>query len=123
MYSIAISPIATQHNLVAGGTDNSIIRLCDLTNGTSTQTLIGHKSGTWAVKWSPTNEYILASGSADQTIRLWDIRRPGWLMCFDQFNTPGNPKEQADAHRFSTKKRTHTTFKLTKQYIQRLEFH
>lgn len=57
----------------------------------------------WAVKWSNVDEYLLATGSCDQTIRLWDIRRAGWLMCLDQFNTQHNPKHQ-NVNEFSTKK-------------------
>jgi hypothetical protein len=35
---------------------------------------------------SPTNEFHLVTGGADQTLRVWDIRRAGALMILDQYN-------------------------------------
>eukprot|EP01080_Neovahlkampfia_damariscottae_P001674 gene1674-443_t len=83
IYSISSSPIATKHCLIANGTDHTEIFLCDLYSGSSVQRLKGHKSAIKAVKWSPVNEYLLASGSKDQSIRLWDIRT---LKCLTQIS-------------------------------------
>jgi WD40 repeat protein len=42
--------------------------------GTAIQRLKDHKSSIFSVKWSPISEYVLASGSSDQSIKLWDVR-------------------------------------------------
>lgn len=81
-----MSPIARQHSLIATATNSNQARLCDLVTGGTSQTLIGHQAEVLCVRWSPTNEYIIATGSADMSIRLWDIRRPGALVVFDQHN-------------------------------------
>jgi DNA excision repair protein ERCC-8 len=62
------------------------MRLCDMKSGAFSHTLIGHKADVWTLAWSPRSEYMLASGSVDQTIRVWDIRRAGCLMVLDQHN-------------------------------------
>jgi WD40 repeat protein len=41
------------------------------------QTLKGHTSDVYSVHWSPFNESILASCSADRRIALWDLSRIG----------------------------------------------
>ena len=39
------------------------------------------------VDWSPKDDYILASGGTDHTVRIWDIRKArSCLMTLDQFN-------------------------------------
>ncbi|NXQ16429.1 ERCC8 protein, partial [Peucedramus taeniatus] len=35
----------------------------------------GHRQEVLAVSWSPRHEYILATGSADGRVKLWDVRR------------------------------------------------
>jgi len=87
VYSIGLSPVATRHTLVATGSGHHIIRLCDPMTGGSTHCLIGHRDAVHAVQWSPSNEFLLATGSADKTIRLWDIRRAGCLLSLDQHNS------------------------------------
>ena len=74
VYSHSISPIA-DHLLVACATQHSAIRLVDLRSGASTHSLAGHQRAVLSVAWSPHEEYILASGGSDGTVRLWDIRR------------------------------------------------
>lgn len=41
------------------------------------QTLNGHTSDVYSVQWSPFNESLLASCSADRRIALWDLSRIG----------------------------------------------
>ena len=80
---------AKGHSMVAVGSALPQIRLCDLRTTSSAHTLIGHRptpgssssAGVLAVDWHPTNEYILASGSRDKTIRLWDVRRAQSCVC------------------------------------------
>ena len=74
VYSHALSLIA-DHLLVACATQHPAIRLVDLRSGASAHSLAGHHGAVLSVAWSPTNEYILASGGSDGTVRLWDVRR------------------------------------------------
>lgn len=87
IYAHHISPIA-QHLLVAcksriqltesdclGATESPFVRLCDPKSGAMAQNLIGHGERASTVQWSPALEFILATGSIDGEIRIWDIRR------------------------------------------------
>ncbi|GFS15024.1 DNA excision repair protein ERCC-8 [Elysia marginata] len=58
-----MSPVATKHNLVAVGTDSSVVKLVDPRAGSATHCLRGHREGAVrAVRWSNKNEFILATG-------------------------------------------------------------
>ncbi|KAL9582592.1 MAG: hypothetical protein Q9212_003212 [Teloschistes hypoglaucus] len=74
VYSHSLSQIA-DHLLVACATQHSAVRLVDLRSGASTHSLAGHQRSVLSVAWSPHEEFVLASGSSDGTVRLWDIRR------------------------------------------------
>ncbi|KAI9879810.1 MAG: hypothetical protein M1830_006992 [Pleopsidium flavum] len=74
IYSHTLSPIAS-HLLVACATQHPAVRLVDLRTGASAHSLAGHQGAVLSVAWSPREEYILASGGVDGTVRLWDIRR------------------------------------------------
>ncbi|KAI1878677.1 hypothetical protein JX265_002854 [Neoarthrinium moseri] len=76
IYTHSMSPIA-DHLLVACGTQHPTVRLVDLRSGANVQSLAGHTNAVLATAWSPRHEYILASGSVDGTVRIWDIRRAG----------------------------------------------
>ena len=76
VYSHALSPIA-HHLLVACATQHPAVRLVDLRSGASAHSLVGHSGAVLSVAWSPRDEYVLASGSSDGTVKLWDIRRSG----------------------------------------------
>ena len=69
---------------VASGSES--VKICDPMTGSFTHTLVGHSSAIMSVDWDPYSEYILASGSADGSVMLWDTRKGGisaLLLAFD----------------------------------------
>eukprot|EP00833_Pecoramyces_ruminatium_P008657 jgi/Orpsp1_1/1182689/evm.model.c7180000082237.1 len=98
IYNHAFSPIAQTHNLIATGSSSSYVILCDLRSGSQSHILIGHKNPVVGLDWSPSNEFLLASGSGDHTIRLWDIRKPkSCLASLCQYNS-GDKIDNVTAH-------------------------
>uniref|UniRef100_Q0V9H6 DNA excision repair protein ERCC-8 n=1 Tax=Xenopus tropicalis TaxID=8364 RepID=Q0V9H6_XENTR len=87
VYSHHMSPLATKHSLIAVGTKNPKVQLCDLKSGSSSHILQGHRGEVLAVCWSPRYDYILATASADSKVKLWDVRKAsGCLITLDQHN-------------------------------------
>ncbi|GAB7349587.1 hypothetical protein MBLNU459_g0278t1 [Dothideomycetes sp. NU459] len=74
VYSHALSPVAS-HLLVACATQHPAVRLVDLRSGANTHSLAGHSGAVLTVSWHPLREHVLASGSSDGQVRLWDVRR------------------------------------------------
>ncbi|KAJ3414760.1 DNA excision repair protein ERCC-8 [Chytridiales sp. JEL 0842] len=88
VYSHAMSPVATSHSLIAAASEQPRIRLCDMRTGAFSHTLTGHTASVFTVAWSPRDEYVLASGGADMSIRFWDIRKAkACVMSLDQHKT------------------------------------
>lgn len=88
IYSHAFSPCAHSHSLIACGTADSKVRLCDLRSGSCAQMLLGHRDSVLAVQWSPQDDFLLATAGKDQTIQLWDIRGQNRsLVIFDENNS------------------------------------
>lgn len=78
---------STSHFLVAAGDKTGVITLCDIKSGSSIHVLRHHKQSVYALAWSPLSDFILASGSRDNTVLLWDIRKVGGpLLSLDQHN-------------------------------------
>ncbi|TPX43583.1 hypothetical protein SeLEV6574_g04979 [Synchytrium endobioticum] len=75
VYSHALSPVAASHTLIGCGLAEPRVRLCDLRTGGAVHSLTGHQAAVLSAKWSPMNEFILATGSVDKSIRFWDIRK------------------------------------------------
>ncbi|KAI9152413.1 hypothetical protein H9P43_009204 [Blastocladiella emersonii ATCC 22665] len=71
VHHVDLSPDA----LIAVGSEESHVRLCDIRTGSSVQSLRGHKAGVKAVQWMPHKDHHLVSGGVDGTIRLWDVRQ------------------------------------------------
>ncbi|KAM0823635.1 hypothetical protein ACQ4PT_070745 [Festuca glaucescens] len=84
VYSAAMSPIATTHMLIATGSADVQVRLCDIASGAFTHTLSGHHDGIMSLEWSTSSEWILMSGGCNGAIRFWDIRRAGCFLVLDQ---------------------------------------
>ena len=81
--SVAFSPDGTR--LVSGSNDTTI-RLWDITTGEELITLFGHDAWVNSVSFS-SDGTCLASASGDSTIRLWDIRSRG-------HHRPRSPRSQ-----------------------------
>ena len=92
VYSHAVSPVA-DHLLVACATQHPAVRLVDLRSGAAVQSLVAADQiagAVLSVAWSPRHEHILASGSVDGTVRIWDVRRAsGMLALLDQEDSLG----------------------------------
>ncbi|XP_020088188.1 DNA excision repair protein ERCC-8-like isoform X4 [Ananas comosus] len=84
VYGTAMSSIATAHMLIATGSADVQVRLCDIASGAFTHTLSGHRDGVMSLEWSTSSEWILMTGGCDGAIRFWDIRRAGCFCVLDQ---------------------------------------
>ncbi|KAK4121047.1 WD40 repeat-like protein [Parathielavia appendiculata] len=97
VYTHATSPIAS-HLLVACGTQHPAVRLVDLRSSSAVQSLVapgqigGSAGAALSVAWSPAHAHVLASGSVDGAIRIWDVRRSNALVALlDQEDITGLP--------------------------------
>eukprot|EP00815_Leptocylindrus_aporus_P000798 CAMPEP_0116050834 /NCGR_PEP_ID=MMETSP0322-20121206/617_1 /TAXON_ID=163516 /ORGANISM="Leptocylindrus danicus var. apora, Strain B651" /LENGTH=526 /DNA_ID=CAMNT_0003533461 /DNA_START=176 /DNA_END=1755 /DNA_ORIENTATION=+ len=59
------------------------IKLCDIISGSFSHELIGHQIGK---NINSLDEFIIASASADNSVRLWDIRKSGSTACLAVMN-------------------------------------
>ncbi|GAB2293845.1 WD repeat-containing protein ATCSA-1 [Dionaea muscipula] len=84
VYKTAMSSLSTSHMLIAAGTEDVQVRLCDIASGAFAHTLSGHRDGVMAVEWSKSSEWVLITGGCDGAIRFWDIRRAGCFLLLDQ---------------------------------------
>ncbi|BDM83471.1 WD40 domain-containing protein [Acaryochloris marina] len=86
IWSVAFNP---QGNIIASGSEDQTVRLWDVYSGHCLKILDGHDHRIWSVTFSPQplmsmlsseklsrQQALLASGSEDQTVRLWDV---SWL--------------------------------------------
>ena len=87
---------ARKHCLVATACEDSRVYLCDLKSGSAIHILKGHSKAVVSVAWSPRNEYFLATGSRDNKVLLWDVRKAvGSILSLDQHNGKGGSKSSA----------------------------
>ncbi|KAH6781129.1 Transducin/WD40 repeat-like superfamily protein [Perilla frutescens var. hirtella] len=87
VYRNAMSSIARSHMLIAAGTEDVQVRLCDIASGAFAHTLSGHRDGVMSLEWSTSSEWVLVTGGCDGAIRFWDIRRAGCFRVLDQSHT------------------------------------
>ncbi|XP_064625458.1 DNA excision repair protein ERCC-8-like [Lineus longissimus] len=101
IYSHDMSPTSVLHSLVAVSGQHSKIVLVDLRTGSKTHTLKGHNGRVYCVRWSPKDDFILASGSEDNRVMFWDVRKSkGHIMVLDQHNgdSSATPQSVNTAH-------------------------
>eukprot|EP00002_Diphylleia_rotans_P030076 TRINITY_DN6164_c0_g1_i1.p1 TRINITY_DN6164_c0_g1~~TRINITY_DN6164_c0_g1_i1.p1 ORF type:complete len:371 (-),score=44.14 TRINITY_DN6164_c0_g1_i1:281-1393(-) len=75
LFESRITPLKCQSPLVAASCENGDIVMYDLRQFHPITTIHGHDGPVYTVDWNPIDHSILATGSADQNIKLWDIRR------------------------------------------------
>jgi len=102
VYCMSFSPVGISHSVIAVGTADQKGRLCDIRTKNNSHMLLGHREAIWSIKWSPSNEFILATGSEDKTIRLWDMRKAGCLMAL---NMNGDPQTNFQNKKFQLNSR------------------
>jgi WD40 repeat protein/serine/threonine protein kinase len=66
-----------------GGNDTHWIKVCEMNSGKVLQSLSGHGDTIMAVGFSPDGKHLL-SGSADQTVKLWDAVTGDELFTFHE---------------------------------------
>jgi DNA excision repair protein ERCC-8 len=76
-YSHSFSSQPGSTLLVAVGTSERSVRLIDLRSGLSTQGLPGHNDAVLSVAWAPHRPHLLATGSVDNRVIIFDVRRGG----------------------------------------------
>ncbi|XP_071450504.1 DNA excision repair protein ERCC-8-like [Hetaerina americana] len=91
IYHHEMSKVPSQNYLVAAATSTKNLILLDLKSGSKSHELVGHSAGILTCNWSPRDDSLLATGSCDNQIFLWDIRSSkACLMSLDQHNGKGS---------------------------------
>ncbi|KAL5068017.1 hypothetical protein RYX36_018904 [Vicia faba] len=63
------------------------VKIIDCETGNCLKVLVGHRRTPWVVRFHPLQRQILASGSLDQEVRLWDASTSEWILSH-YFNRP-----------------------------------
>ncbi|RDY07647.1 Activating molecule in BECN1-regulated autophagy protein 1, partial [Mucuna pruriens] len=56
------------------------VKIIDCETGKCFKVLVGHRRTPWVVRFHPLQKQILASGSLDQEVRLWDANTSEWIL-------------------------------------------
>ena len=86
------------------------VKLIDCATGRCLATLAGHRRTPWVVRFHPTNPNVLASGSLDHEVRLWNARTSECVLRFDfgkpiaslAFHPEGDILSVASGHKLYT---------------------
>ena len=62
---------------VASTHGDHTVKIIDVATGLCVKVLAGHRRTPWVVRFHPSDPNILASGSLDNTVRVWDISEDG----------------------------------------------
>ena len=73
-YAVNASEASREGNMIACAGDSRKVRILDIKSCTEIAALQGHLDHCFSVSWSPCGRY-LASGSQDQSARIYDIRK------------------------------------------------
>lgn len=60
------------HFLIFACSGDHTVKITNCTNGTLHRNLFGHRRTPWVVRFHPRDPHLLASGSLDHEVRLWD---------------------------------------------------
>lgn len=82
-YSVSMSKCVGAQSLVAVASRDENVMLVDLRTARGLHLLQGHQGSVFSVAWSPGNPNQLVTGSDDRSMRLWDIRRAGWVHSYN----------------------------------------
>jgi DNA excision repair protein ERCC-8 len=91
VYSVSMSRCTSSQNLVAVGSKGENVILVDLRTGRGIHLLQGHTGPVFSTAWSPGNPNHIVTGSGDRTLRLWDIRRSGWIHSYNMSRRDPDP--------------------------------
>ena len=69
---------------IASSDYEGIVSLWDAYTGKRTVKFEGHKKRTWSVDFAPTSPSMVASGSDDHQVKIWDVR-----VCYPACTTAG----------------------------------
>lgn len=75
VYTVHWSQTRNEHFVLSGSWDR-LIKLWDINRPQSIATFTGHEYIVYSVRWSPHIPGCFASASGDQTLRIWDVRKP-----------------------------------------------
>jgi DNA excision repair protein ERCC-8 len=88
-------------SLIAVGCDSTHVRILDLRSTSAAQSLSGHNGTILSCKWSPMDPFVLATGSSEGEVRIWDIRKTN--ACLAQLDLYRTDKSRAIAENRSRK--------------------